>query len=100
MTSDLFSRPVGKNYPMYQPTSKTELQPSNQFKKAIYRSFIALLLLLAMIPDGTKAQAQPLWQIGKTDHSAAEFALSKKDYTQFLQKFGSPEPALQKCAPV
>ena len=38
-------------------------------------------------------QAQPLWQIGKTDRSAAEFALAQNGYSQFLQFFGSPDRA-------
>jgi hypothetical protein len=93
MITDMVSRSVGKNYPMYQPTSKTGLLKSNQLKKVIFRSCIALLLLLAVIPDGSMAQAQPLWQIGKADHSAAEFALAKNGYTSFLQQFGSPDHA-------
>jgi len=49
--------------------------------------------LLACFLCGSASQAEPLWQIGKTDQSAAEFALSRNEYTKFLQKFGSPEKA-------
>lgn len=38
-------------------------------------------------------QAEPLWQIGKTDRSAAELALAQNGYPQFLQRFGSPDRA-------
>ncbi len=38
-------------------------------------------------------QAEPLWQIGKADQSAAEFALAQNGYPQFLQQFGSPDHA-------
>ena len=43
--------------------------------------------------DGSVLPAQPLWQIGRTDQSAAEFALAQNGYPQFLQRFGSPDHA-------
>ena len=55
-------------------------------------SFIFTAVLAGFL-GGAAVQAEPLWQIGKADHSAAEFALAQNDYTQFLQRFGSPDHA-------
>jgi len=62
---------------------------------AVCRSCQALLMsgLLVGFHGGLEANAEPLWQIGQADRSAAEFALAKSDYTQFLQRFGSPDHA-------
>ncbi len=51
----------------------------------------AVLWLAA--PAAPAAEGQPLWQIGKPDRSAAEFALSTGEYTRFLEKFGKPDHA-------
>ena len=47
--------------------------------------------LFTMLHGGPAALAQPLWQIGKADQSAAEFALAQNGYAQFLLRFGSPD---------
>lgn len=63
-------------------------------KLVMINSFKFLILLISTFLSGNYyLQAQPLWQIGKTDHSAAEFALAKNGYTSFLQQFGSPDHA-------
>ena len=61
--------------------------------KSILHRILTFVVLPAMLMYSNVVQAQPLWQIGKADQSAAEFALSKNGYTSFLQKFGSPDHA-------
>ncbi len=61
--------------------------------KSILNRILTFVVLPAMILYSSGIHAQPLWQIGKTDHSAAEFALAKNEYTSFLQRFGSPDHA-------
>ena len=78
---------------MDQPKSKTRRQTSTRLRKSVSVNFSGLLLLFALISCSFTLPAQPLWQIGKADHSAAEFALAKNGYTSFLQKFGSPDHA-------
>jgi len=52
---------------------------------------IKIIFLLFWLTGSAIAETQPLWQIGKVDHSAAEFSLAQNKYSQFLQKFGKPE---------
>ncbi len=55
---------------------------------------LTLGFALAASVAGRAAEAlPPLWQIGQTDHRAAEFALSPTNYASFLQQFGSPDRA-------
>jgi predicted alpha-1,2-mannosidase len=52
-----------------------------------------MCLLFAFSPYRSTAQVQPLWQIGTADNSGAEFALTRNNYTEFLQWFGNPDRA-------
>lgn len=61
--------------------------------KSIFNRILTFVVLPAIVMYSTVAQAQPLWQIGKVDHSATEFALARNGYTSFLQQFGSPDHA-------
>jgi predicted alpha-1,2-mannosidase len=54
------------------------------------RTTLLIALLIGLL-RGAGLQAQPLWQIGKADRSAAEFALAQNGYADFLQRFGSPD---------
>jgi predicted alpha-1,2-mannosidase len=65
----------------------------NGRRKSISNHLNGLMFGLILMISGYSAQAQSLWQIGKVDHSAAEFTLAKDGYTTFLQRFGSPEHA-------
>lgn len=57
-------------------------------------TFLVIVYWLAMtLPSRAAELHQPLWQIGRADASAAEFALSPTNYTAFLQQFGSPDHA-------
>ncbi len=49
--------------------------------------------MIASLSGSAAAQLETLWQIGKKDGSASEFALAQNGYTQFLQHFGSPDRA-------
>jgi predicted alpha-1,2-mannosidase len=60
-----------------------------KIRSGLLLQWVAIVIMVC----GTGLQAQPLWQIGKTDRSAAEFALAKNEYTQFLRHFGSPDRA-------
>ena len=53
---------------------------------------LCIALLVSLLGE-LGLPAQPLWQIGKTDQSAAEFALARNGYPEFLQQFGSPDHA-------
>jgi predicted alpha-1,2-mannosidase len=66
---------------------------SNQFRKAIFISSAVLFSKLLVTLAESDLPAQPLWQIGKVDQNAAEFALAQNGYSQFLQRFGSPDRA-------
>jgi len=56
--------------------------------------FLALGCLLATALTSRAAESlPPLWRIGQSDRSAAEFALSPTNYAKFLQFFGSPDRA-------
>ncbi len=46
-----------------------------------------LLSLRAEVP------VKPLWEIGRADHSDAEFALAPGSYARFMENFGRPEHA-------
>ena len=46
---------------------------------------IKLLFLSVMLPLSCFAQNEIVWQIGKSDNSSAEFALSKAEYSKFLE---------------
>ena len=72
---------------------KNQRQSSIQLRKSVSINLSGLLLLFALISFSLTLPAQPLWQIGKADDSAAEFALAKNGYTSFLQQFGSPDHA-------
>jgi predicted alpha-1,2-mannosidase len=53
--------------------------------------FLHQLVAVMIMLCGAEGHAQPLWQIGKTDHGATEFALAQNGYTEFLRRFGSPD---------
>ena len=55
-------------------------------------AFLCITLLIGFLGE-LGLPAQPLWQIGKTDQSAAEFALARNGYPEFLRQFGSPDHA-------
>ena len=72
-------------------TLKRELpQTKAAFASSLVLRYATLIIGLF---GGCLLPAQPLWQIGKADHSAAEFALAQNGYKQFLQGFGSPDHA-------
>ncbi|HEV2328140.1 MAG TPA: GH92 family glycosyl hydrolase [Verrucomicrobiae bacterium] len=52
-----------------------------------------LALYFALIAMARAGDAQPLWQIGTIDAKDSEFALAHGDYTNFIEKFGSPDCA-------
>jgi predicted alpha-1,2-mannosidase len=54
---------------------------------------LILICLLALCLPAAAQTSETLWQIGRTDHSAAEFALAPTNYTAFLEHFGKPENA-------
>ncbi|HZI33885.1 MAG TPA: polysaccharide lyase family protein, partial [Candidatus Binatia bacterium] len=52
-------------------------------------STLTLLICLALATHASET----LWQIGKANHSATEFALAPANYTGFLEHFGKPDHA-------
>ena len=50
-------------------------------------------LLAASVAANADEPANTRWQIGRADHSGAEFALAPTNYGSFLESFGSPDHA-------
>ncbi|HXC34402.1 MAG TPA: GH92 family glycosyl hydrolase [Candidatus Acidoferrales bacterium] len=56
--------------------------------------FLSVLTFYFAFSAAARAgDAQPLWQIGTKDANDSEFALAHGDYTNFIEKFGSPDHA-------
>ena len=69
------------------------MKRTNHFYTVFSIKSVALLFALLIAFGQSDLSGQSLWQIGKQDQSAAEFALAQNDYAQFLQRFGSPDRA-------
>lgn len=60
----------------------------NQFKKASSNDQNNMLAFSVLVFFHATAQNKVLWQIGKADNSAAEFALAPDQYKNFVAGFG------------
>jgi predicted alpha-1,2-mannosidase len=53
---------------------------------AVYTGYIISFIAISLQVSGQTLPQKTLWQIGKSDHSDAEFALAPSDYRDFLEK--------------
>jgi predicted alpha-1,2-mannosidase len=58
-----------------------------------FLQIFAFCCALCLSGGAKAAEKQRLWQIGTVDHDDSEFALAQGDYTNFIEKFGSPDHA-------
>lgn len=63
------------------------------FKPSKSQPIVLILFFLALCLPVAAQASKTLWQIGQTDHSAAEFALAPTNYAHFLERFGKAENA-------